>query len=138
MNDRAICNGFCRLILVTCLACIYGGRHRKSCTGPNPNFGRRPKIYKQGFVRDLSEESWRPGLLVPTSDNSGAHLTGKARGPDFGIIGYCISCLHRRVHQKSWTGPKPNFSFGRQPQIYTQGIIRDLSEESWRPGHLAP
>ena len=48
----------------------YGGRHQKSWTGPNPNFGRRPQKYKQGIIRDLSEESWRPGLLVPTSVHS--------------------------------------------------------------------
>ena len=45
----------------------YGGRHGMSWTGPNPNFGRRPQVYKQGIIRDLSEESWRPGLSVSTS-----------------------------------------------------------------------
>ena len=42
----------------------YGGRHRMSWIGPNPNFGRRPQIHEWGIIRDLSEESWRPGHSV--------------------------------------------------------------------------
>ena len=45
----------------------YGGLHQKSWTSPNPIFGRQPQLCRQGVIRDLSEESWRPGLSVQTS-----------------------------------------------------------------------
>ena len=46
---------------------VYGGLHRKSWTSPNPISGRRPQLCRQGVIRDLSEESWRPGLSVQIS-----------------------------------------------------------------------
>ena len=45
----------------------YGGLRHKSWTSPNPTFGRRPQICIEGFIRDFSEKSWRPGLVVQTS-----------------------------------------------------------------------
>ena len=43
------------------------GKHQKSWTSPNTIFGRQPQLGMRGAIRDPSEESWRPGLLVPTS-----------------------------------------------------------------------
>ena len=70
---------------------MYGGRHRKSWTDPNPNFGRRPQLYRQSVIRDLSEESWRPGLSVPTSVDGGGLglMVGAVLGLEWWVGSVC-------------------------------------------------